>query len=233
MSFTSVVARVSPTHTSIFRRCSKTGGKTTHNKDTQCFQMKDLKVNPPFHCKPHLKWGSVFLSSWKNILWVGGWIRTVRNCCHHRENTSNLEEQRAGKQSGILPGQPYVRSWAEIGQTIRFIESQIDRKRRAAPKKEEAVIGGTLARLLSLTGGGICCLWGEELRGMSGAWSSRHPMYDAASLKNSNLVFPLTLLNLFTHRFHPTCESCSEAVSHQMIWCGFIKKSCVSFLLTQ
>ena len=37
------------------------------------------------------------------------------------------------------------------------------------------------------------------------------------SLKTSNSVFFLSLLNLFTLRFRPTRESCSEAVSHRMI----------------
>lgn len=41
--------------------------------------------------------------------------------------------------------------------------------------------------------------------------------HDAAYLSPLIQFFFLSLLNLFTRHFRPTCESCSEAVSHRMI----------------
>lgn len=86
---------------------------------------------PPPQFEPHLKWGSLFVSSWKNILRVGGWIRTVTNCC--RYGVKHLEVRGVREQSercGILPGQSYVRGWADRGQRAKsHTVRQTDRER--------------------------------------------------------------------------------------------------------
>lgn len=121
------------------------------------------KASPPF--KPYLKWGSLFVSSWKNILWVGGWIRTVTNCC--RYGVKHLEVRGAGSKRALWN---FTRStlckrlsWHRTegkSHTARHTERE-ERGRRAAGE-------GTVARL-HCSGGGKCCLWGEKLRGVK-AW---------------------------------------------------------------
>lgn len=177
------------------------------------------KVNPPRPFKPHLRWGSLFVSSWKNILWVGGWIWTVTNCC--RYGVKHLEDRGASECCGILPGQPYVRGRTGIGQMVRVRQTMwAERERRAARKT-----GGNRGYAATLL------FMKREMNGDKSLWclvpETLSWLHDSASLKTFNLVFSLSLTNLFTLRFRPTCESHSVAVSHRMIWCGFIKRRCV------
>lgn len=195
---------------SSFRRRSRERVQTTHNNDTQCFQMMDSlksKASPPF--KPHLKWGSLFVSSWKNILRVGGWIRTVTNCC--RYGVKHLEVRRAGSERVLWNFTRSILckrlSWQDrVRVIVRQTEESSYKDRRHSIKRDKWRGDESLG-----------CLVPEAL-----SW-----LHESASLKTSNSVFSLSLLNLFTLRFRPTRESHSEAVSHRMIWCGFIKRRCV------
>jgi len=81
-------------HMSIFRNI--VGGKTTHNYTWCCQILSQGEATPPF--RPHLKLGSLFVSSWKN---TSGRLNP--------KSKKLVLLVRGDSHSGILPVRPYVR----------------------------------------------------------------------------------------------------------------------------